>query len=205
MKIAVLGFGAVGKQFANLFSQAGHEVIVGLRTVSNQDCSYPCASFKEAVEDADAVAIAIPFSACAEVLPALSEVTQGKVVIDSTNPLNTDWSPKLLGQENSAAEEICRLLPDAYVIKAFNTIFADVMSEPLRDRQVITAFIAGDDHKAKQKVCSLSRDVGYAPVDTGPLSNARYLESIAHLNIQLAIGQGYGTKAAFVYFQFKSI
>lgn len=205
MKIAILGFGNVGKQFANLFSKAGHEIVLGLRSVPNQELPYPSMTFKEAAEVADIVAIAIPFTACADVLPELAEVTTGKIVIDSTNPLNTDWSPKLLGQENSASEEISRLLPEAYVVKAFNTIFADVMNEPVRDGQPITAFIAGDNNEAKQKIATLANDIGYAPIDTGGLYTARYLESMAHLNIQIAVGQGGGTNAAFIYLQRKSI
>jgi 8-hydroxy-5-deazaflavin:NADPH oxidoreductase len=85
-------------------------------------------------------------------LSELSEVTKGKVVIDSTNPLNADWSPKLLGQENSASEEISRLLPKAHVIKAFNTIFADVIDAPMKNGPAITAFIAGENDEAKQVV-----------------------------------------------------
>lgn len=201
MKIAILGFGNVGKQFASLFSKAGHEIVIGLRSVPNQKLPYSFTTFKEAVEVADVVVIAIPFTACADVLPELAEATKGKIVIDSTNPLNADWSPKLLGQENSASEEICRLLSEAYVVKAFNTIFADVMNEPVRNGQLITAFIAGDNDEAKQKVIALARDIGYAPIDTGPLYTARYLESMAHLNIQIAVGQGGGTNAAFAYLQ----
>lgn len=199
MKIAVLGSGNVGIKFAELFSKAGHEVIVGVRSHSNQNLSYPSASFKDAVKEADVVALAIPFSACADVLPELAEVAKEKTIIDSINPINADWSPKLLGQENSAAEEISRLLPEAHVVKAFNTIFADVMNEPVMSGQAITAFIAGDNDGAKQKVIELARSIGYAPVDTGPLYTARYLESMAHLNIQIAVGQKGGTSAAFVY------
>lgn len=204
MKIAVLGFGNVGKQFANLFRDAGHEIIIGLRSGPNQEVPYPSATFKEAAKVADVLAIAIPFTACADVLPELAETTKGKIIIDSTNPLNADWSPKLLGQQNSASEEISRLLPEAYVVKAFNTIFADVMGNPLEAGQAITAFIAGDNNEAKQQVSALAKDIGYAPIDTGPLYTARYLESLAHLNIQIAVGQGGGTNAAFVYLQKKS-
>jgi 8-hydroxy-5-deazaflavin:NADPH oxidoreductase len=201
MKIAILGFGNVGKQFANLFNKVGHEIVIGLRSVPNYELPYLSRTFKEAAEVADVVAIAIPFSACADVLSELAQVTKGKIVIDSTNPLNADWTPKLLGQENSASEEISRLLPEAYVVKAFNTIFADVMNKPVRDEQAITAFIAGDNDEAKQKVIALASDIGYAPIDTGLLYTARYLESMAHLNIQIAIGQGGGTNAAFIYLQ----
>mgnify|MGYP001799765854 CR=1 FL=1 len=199
MKIAILGFGNVGKQFASLFSKAGHEIIIGLRSVSSQELPYPSAMFKDAAERAEVVTLAIPFNACADVLPELAEAIKGKIVIDSTNPLNADWSPKLLGQENSASEEISRLLPEVHVVKAFNTIFADVMHEPVREGQAVTAFIAGDNAEAKQQVMTLARDIGYAPIDTGSLYTARYLESLAHLNIQIAIGQGGGTNSAFIY------
>ncbi|MEI6429240.1 MAG: NADPH-dependent F420 reductase [Pseudanabaena sp. ELA607] len=201
MKIAILGFGNVGKKFVHLFSKAGHEIIIGLRSISNLESPYPCATFKEAAEVADVVAIAIPFTACVDVLPELAEVTREKVVIDSTNPLNADWSPKLLGEENSASEEISRMLPEAYIVKAFNTIFADVMDKPMKNGQAITAFIAGDNEEAKQKVISLACDIGYKPIDTGLLYTSRYLESMAHLNIQIAVGQGGGTNAAFIYLQ----
>lgn len=203
MRIAILGFGKVGQQLAHLFSRVGHEIVIGLRSTSDQKLPYPSAPFKEAVEQAEVVAIAIPFMACTEVLPELSAVMKGKVVIDSTNPLNADWSPKLLGQENSASEEISRLLPEAYVIKAFNTIFADVMDQPMRNGQAITAFIAGDHDEAKQTVIALAHELGYAPLDTGSLYTARYLENMAHLNIQIAVGQGGGTNAAFIYLQSK--
>jgi 8-hydroxy-5-deazaflavin:NADPH oxidoreductase len=157
MRIAILGFGNVGKQFAHLFSRVGHEVVIGLRSTSDRKLLYPSATFKEAAERADVVAIAIPFTACVDVLPEISEATKGKIVIDSTNPLNADWSPKLLGQENSASEEISRLLPQAYVVKAFNTIFADVMDTPVRDGQAITAFIGVIEAKLSPSAISPKR------------------------------------------------
>lgn len=78
------------------------------------------------------------------------------------------------------------------------------MNEPVKDGQTITAFIAGDNDEAKQKIAALASDVGYAPIDTGRLYTARSLESMAHLNIQIAVGQGGGTNAAFIYLQQKS-
>lgn len=201
MKIAILGFGNVGQKFAELFSKADYEVIVGLRTAPVKPIPYPYASLKEAVEVADMVALAIPFAACSDVLPAIAKAVQRKIVIDSTNPINPDWSPKLLGQANSAGEEVSRLLPNAYIIKAFNTIFADVMDQPAKNGTKITAFVAGDDDKAKRMVATLAKGMGYAAVDTGPLYTARYLENMAHLNIQLAVGRSGGTDAAFVYIQ----
>ncbi|MEM6351368.1 MAG: NAD(P)-binding domain-containing protein [Cyanobacteria bacterium P01_D01_bin.14] len=199
MKIAILGYGRVGQTFASLFSRAGHAVVIGTRAGSSRSIPYPALGFREAAAAAEAVAIAIPFSACLTVMPALVDVTQGKLVIDSANPLYPDWSPLLLGQENSAAEEIARLLPGAHVVKAFNTIFADAMVKPVRQGIAISAFIAGDDDSAKHTVMTLAQDIGYAPVNVGPLRSARYLEGLAHLNIQIAFSQDTGTSAAFAY------
>ena len=72
-----------------------------------------------------------------------------------------------------------------------------------RDGQRISAFVAGDQQAAKDVVMALAKSVGFAPVDTGGLINARYLEAIAHLNIQLAVGQQGGTNAAFIFHQVK--
>ena len=64
----------------------------------------------------------------------------------------------------------------------------------------MSTFVAGNDEKARAEVCDLAKSIGFDAVETGDLSTARYLESIAHLNIQLAVGMGKGThKTGFVY------
>lgn len=203
MKIGIFGFGAVGQQLALLLHSAGHSIMVGLAegSASTHSIPYRHDSFAETAAASEAVVLAIPYTACAEVLPPLAELLAGKIIIDNTNPLNPDWSPLLLGQENSASETIQRLLPRSYVVKAFNTIFADVMQadRQQRDGQRITAFVCSDHAEAKTAVLGLAADAGFAPLDVGPLRCARQLESLAHLNIQLAVGQGGGTNAAVLY------
>jgi len=198
MKISVLGSGNVGQKLTHLFSAAGHDVFVGNRAEAG--------SIEAAVAAGDIVVLAVPYTACAELLPSLADALAGKIVIDSTNPLNADWSPLSLGAENSAGEEIARLLPRSHVIKAFNTIFADIMQPDRIERggQRVTAFVAGDEDEAKQQVLRLADSMGLAPLDAGPLTSARYLESMAHLNIQIAVGQGGGTNAAFLYHQVRA-
>jgi predicted dinucleotide-binding enzyme len=154
---------------------------------------------------AEVVVLAIPYAAAAEVLAPLAVELTGKLVIDCTNPLQADWSPLPLGEQNSAGETLARLLPQSRLVKAFNTIFADVMTPERQNRAGlrVSAFVAGDDAAARLQVATLAADIGFAPVDVGPLSMARYLEAMAHLNIQIAIGQGGGTDAAFIYHQRK--
>jgi len=199
MKIAILGFGSVGQVLAETFKKSGHDIIIGLRAGSPSLEEYKSASLAEATKQADIVVLSVPFQACRELLNSLRTELAGKILIDNTNPLNEDWSPLLLGQENSAAEEIARMVPDTRVVKAFNTIFADVMDKTKWNGNRLTAFIAGDDVNAKSVVASLAEGIGYAPLDVGPLTIARHLESMAHLNIQIAVGQSGGTNAAFVY------
>lgn len=200
MKVAIFGTGSVGGRLAELFRKAGVDVLpCHLQPQTGQF------SFGQGAAEADAVVLALPWTALATVLPPLADALRNKIVIDCTNPLNADWSPVLLGQENSAGEETARLLPGARVVKAFNTIFADVMTadRQVRDGQRITAFVAADDAAAKTAVLELAQRSGFATQDAGPLRSARYLESMAHLNIQIAVGLGGGTNAAFVYHQVK--
>jgi 8-hydroxy-5-deazaflavin:NADPH oxidoreductase len=203
MKIGILGAGSVGKKIAALANKAGHQVKIGLRdsAKSSTDNPWQYGTLAEASDFGEIVMIAIPYLACADVLPALGEVLAGKVVIDATNPLTPSWSPVLLGQENSAGEEIARLLPGSSIVKAFNTVFADIMldSKIKRDGQSATVFVCSDDRASLALVSTFVESLGFAPVDVGPLCYSRYLEGMAHLNIQLAIGQSGGTNAAFLY------
>lgn len=202
MRIAIIGSGNVGMSLATLFASAQLPVCIGTRDASHTSIGgHPARSLDAAVEDASVVVLALPYSACAQILPPLAAALVGKIVVDATNPLQADWSPLQLGEENSGAESIARWLPGARVVKCFNTIFADVMrpDRQHRDGQKINAFVASDDAAALQQVAALAEAAGFAAVPCGPLRNARYLEAIAHLNIQLAVALGGGTNAAFLY------
>lgn len=205
MKIGIIGGGNVASRLAALMADAGHDVAAGLRDTSRwpRNSKAPAQSMEAAAAHGDIIVLAIPYSACAGVLPELAAALAGKIIVDATNPLNADWSPLLLGQENSAGEEIKRLLPQSRVVKAFNTVFADIMTPDglKRAARNAAAFICGDDDKANKDVARLATSLGFAPVITGSLRNARYLEGMAHLNIAIAVGQQGGTDAAFLYDQ----
>ncbi|AOZ03718.1 hypothetical protein BKK81_32440 [Cupriavidus sp. USMAHM13] len=203
MKIAFLGGGSFGGNLAELLVAAGHEVVVGLRDAARArpGASYRVAALEDAAEHGDLVIIAMLYQACAAALPPLAGRLAGKIVVDPTNALNDDWSPLPLDAGSSAAREIHRLLPDSRLVKCFNTVFADVMTPDRIDRggHAVTAFIAGDDAQANATVAELAASAGFAPLITGALHNARYLEAMAHLNIQIAVVGGGGTNAGFVY------
>jgi hypothetical protein len=203
MNISIIGAGNVGQKLANLLQAAGHDIFIGLNDLTKkpESTSYRYGSIEQAAKSGDLVLFAVPYTAYADLLPKLADSLEGKIVIDVTNPINADWSPLLLGEENSAGETVAQLLPKSRVVKAFNTVFADIMTKERmnRDGQKVTAFIAGDDAQANETVAKLAGEMGFAPVIVGPLRCTRYLEAMAHLNIQIAVGMKGGTNAAFVY------
>ena len=198
MDISFVGAGNVARSLGALFSSAGHQVKYGVKNPQGDQLSV-----EEACVFGELVCFAIPFQAMKEVINGNRENLVGKIVVDITNAINLeDWSPLLLGEENSGAEESACLLPESKVVKAFNTIFADVMKPDKMqfEGQKVTAFIASDDEKAAVIVKQLADDAGFKGLVVGPLKNARYLEAMAHLNISIALGGG-GTDAGFVYYQ----
>lgn len=202
MKVAFLGSGPVAQSLGVLALEAGHEVVFGMRDPTKDvGPRFAKATFASAAGEADLVIVALKFEALSEVLPGLADTLAGKVVVDATNPVQADWSPVLLGQEWSGGEEVGRLLPRSQVVKAFNTVFADCMRPDRIDRggQKITLFLAGDDASARAATATFAGQIGFTPLDCGPLKAARYLEAMAHLNIVLAVAQKGGTDAAFLY------
>jgi 8-hydroxy-5-deazaflavin:NADPH oxidoreductase len=215
MKIAVIGTGNVGTRLGKLFTLAHHQVTMGSRNQQRAEevaaamgADVQGKTYRYAARDAEIVVIAIPWSEDA-VKKAVQELGDliAKIVIDCTNPLAPDYMSNTLGHTTSSSEEIAKLIPQARVIKAFNTIFADVM-EP--GKQTFsghrgTGFYCGDDPEAKETVAQLINDAGFEPVDAGVLKNARYLEPMAQLNIQIAYGLEGGTDVAFRYMRRQAV
>ncbi|MEL6465638.1 MAG: NAD(P)-binding domain-containing protein [Pseudomonadota bacterium] len=196
MKIGIIGTGSVAARLQALFSKAGHDVVLGSRSPAASQVTH-----REVCVERDVIVLAIPFVAVEGVVGGLKDAIGSTVVVDATNPLNDDWSPYPLGEDNSAGETIQRVLPEAKVVKGFNTIFADIMTTEGVDREgrSATAFLAGDDQAAVERVAELANSIGFQAVPTGPLKNSRYLEAMAHLNIAIAVVEGGGTGAAFIY------
>lgn len=193
MDIGFIGSGPVATNLATLFHASGNTTALGHRDGPQ--------SFARAIDGADVVTIAIPYRFCEEVLPTLASALRVKVVIDATNPLAPDYSPLALPEGRSAAEEIARILPESRVVKAFNTVFADVMHADLLGRGPyrVATFVCGDDPSAVEIVADLARAAGFDVIPFESLAAARHAEAVAHLNIAIAFGSGRGTRGAFLY------
>lgn len=201
MKITIVGYGNVGAALAKQTCKAGHTVVV---TGRNLDKAQAVAALHgatalpmdTAVAPSELLILAVPFSEAANAIAALGDLS-GKVLVDVINPLTADYMGLTLGHSTSASEELARLAPQAKVVKAFNTLFAQVIDQGADFHGTRTsAFFAGDDAQAKALVSTLVTSLGYAPVDVGGLHNARYLEPLAGLNIYLGYGAGLGTQIA---------
>jgi 8-hydroxy-5-deazaflavin:NADPH oxidoreductase len=123
---------------------------------------------------------------------------KGKVVIDITNPLTADYMGLTIGHSTSAAEEIAKAAPGAEVVKAFNTVFAQVLGEgaDFGNGRKVEVFVASDSERAKHMAGALAESMGFVVVDAGGLKNARYLESLGGLNVYFGYGAGLGTAIA---------
>ena len=148
-------------------------------------------------QGADAVVLATGYADAAGALDAVGDLA-GKVLIDITNPLTADYMGLTLGHTTSAAEEIAKACPGAEVVKAFNTVFAQVLDDgaDFGSGRQVSVFLASDSERAKAATRSLAESMGFAAVDAGGLKNARYLEPLAGLNIYLGYGAGWGTSIA---------
>jgi NADPH-dependent F420 reductase len=200
MKVAIIGSGNVGTALATSITRAGHEVTLSARSVQSareaaaRAGASAARSNAAAAAEADVVILAVPYvGAGAAVANEIRDAVAGKTVVDATNPLTPDFSG-LATDGSSAAEEFQKLLPDASVVKAFNTILASNQAHPSPD---IDGFVAGDDDTAKREVISLVESLGFAPVDVGPLRAARYLEGMAFLNIGLNATNGWSWTSAW--------
>jgi 8-hydroxy-5-deazaflavin:NADPH oxidoreductase len=186
-KIAIIGNGNVGSAIQHGATRAGYQV-----KATGADPK----DVQAAGSWAEVIVLAVPASARQDVIQTLGDV-RGKTIVDVTNLLNEDWS--YAGDlKKSGAEHVQDWAKGAYVVKAFNTVFAQNMSSGKVKGESLSLLVAGDDAGAKKQILELGKAIGFSPVDVGPLSQARYLEALGFLNIQLGYGPTqYGTDLGF--------
>ena len=191
-RVGVLGSGEVGRRLAAGFCSRGHDVVVGSRDpdkpdlrewLSNDGAGVTAGTFTLAAEHGELLVLAVLGNAAEDAIADASpENFSGKVVIDAMNPLDFSggFPPKLsISGEDSLGERVQRALPDAKVVKAFNTIGNPYFVEPRFSEGRPTMLIAGDDEAAKRIVGDVLEDFGWSDVlDIGGIEGSRELETI---------------------------
>jgi 8-hydroxy-5-deazaflavin:NADPH oxidoreductase len=185
MQIAILGTGAVGRALGQAFSGAGHQVVIGTRDTEQTKAreewagiDLPLAAYQNL--EAEVFINATNGAGALSALQAVGDALTGKVVIDTSNPLDFShgFPPSLfVSNTDSLAEQLQRKLPAARLVKMFNTMANEVMVDPRQLGEDSTVFVAGNDASARQTAASLAADLGWNDVfDLGDLSAARGLE-----------------------------
>jgi NADPH-dependent F420 reductase len=201
--IAIIGTGNVGSGLASAFIGAGHRVYLTARTANKVESvaqatgAIVATSPAAAAALADVVILAVPFGATEALASAIRPVVNGKTIVDVTNPAKADWSGPLFSGSDSGAEHIAAWLPEAHVVKAFNTVLASNLADPTPEGIALDGYVAADDADAKAQVLGLAAAIGLHPVDVGPLSAARLLEPLAWLNISLNMQPGWTWKTGW--------
>ncbi|GAA4173835.1 NADPH-dependent F420 reductase [Gryllotalpicola koreensis] len=184
--ITIFGSGNMGQAIAGVLARGGAS-IQHIRSAET-----------EAQIEGDLVILAVPYAALGTIAANYGAQLAGKTVVDITNPLNFETFDSLVVPEgSSAAAELQKALPDAKVLKAFNTNFAATLASGTVGAETTTVLVAGDDAEAKASVIAAVTAGGLAAVDAGSLARAHELEAIGFLQLTLAVGEQLGWNAGF--------
>ncbi len=214
MKIAVFGTGMVGNTIASKLVSLGHDVKMGSRSANNEKAvawakeagaRASHGTFGEAAGFGEIVFNCTLGNATLEALRAAGgQALEGKILVDVSNPLDFSkgMPPSLfVCGTDSLAEQIQREFPKTRVVKALNTISANVMVDPGRVPGEHATFISGNNIEAKQKVTEILRGgFGWKQVlDLGDITTARGTEQMLPIWIRTWAATGNG------YFSFKVV
>ena len=207
MKIGIIGSGNVGGSLGSRWAQGGHTVVFGTRKPDSPEIhdllaragkNARAASAAEAAQSSDVLLLATPWEATREIVQGLGDLS-GKTLLDAVNPLLPQLSGLAVGTNTSAAEQIAQWAPSARVVKASNTVGANIMANEDFGGEKPVLFYCGNDAEAKKVAHQLAQELGFDAEDAGPLTQARYLEPFAMLWISLAYAAGFGREIAFKF------
>jgi len=194
--IAVIGTGDVGGALGPAFAGLGHTIVYGSRDpdrgkvkelVERTGELASATTPADAASQADIVVLAVPGLMVEEITKSLGDLS-GKIIIDPTNPLERRMNRLEHAVDTSNAEIIQAAAPDAYVVKAFNTLNWKTMVDPDSAGGPVSIPLVGDNGRAKKKVAELVSGMGLEPIDVGPLRDARWVEGMLILWINNRYG-----------------
>jgi hypothetical protein len=212
MRIGILGAGLMGGKLGTIFARAGHEVVFSYarsrkkleKLAREAGAKARAGTPAEAAREADALLLAVHWSRVDDVLQQAGDLS-GKVIVSCTLPMNADDTDLVVAHTSSGAEELAKKAPGARVVSAFGTVPSEVLFgvfEARRKAKRPSLVYCGDDQGAKEVAAGLIRDVGFDPVDAGPLRTARYLEPFTLLVAYLAYEGDGGPELAYRFERF---
>ena len=207
MRIGILGSGLMGGKLGTLFARAGHEVVFSYarserklkRLAREAKGAARAGTPADAVRDSDAVLLAVHWSRLEDVVTQAGDLA-GKVVVSCSLPMDADDTDLVHAHTTSGAEALAKRIRRARVVAAFGTVPSEVLFgvfEARRRARRPSLVYCGDDRGAKEVAAGLIRDVGFEPLDAGPLRIARYTEPFTLLVARLAYEGDRGPEVAY--------
>ncbi|MEY9215003.1 putative dinucleotide-binding enzyme [Thermobifida halotolerans] len=187
LHLGILGAGRIGSTLARHWVRAGHTVVLGSRSperltdlVGELGPRASADTAPRAARHSDVVVLAVPHTALAATLDAVGTALDGKVVVDTTNPVTFSPDGRIvstLPEGRTAGEATAALLPRSRVVRAFTHVMYELLASRGLAQPLLWAMtIAGDDADAKRTVADLVRDTGFTPVDIGSLAESAPLD-----------------------------
>ncbi len=212
MRVGILGSGLMGGKLGTLFARAGHDVVFSYarsesklkRLARAAQGTARAGTPADAARDADALLLAVHWSRVDDVLELAGDLS-GKVLVTCSLPMNAGDTGLVVAHTSSGAQALAKKVRQAHVVSAFGTVPSEVLFgvfEARRQAKRPSLVYCGDDEGAKQVAATLIRDVGFDPVDVGPLRIARYTEPFALLMGQLAYEGEEGPELAYRFERF---
>ena len=212
MRIGILGSGLMGAKLGTIWARAGHDVVFSYarserkleKLARDAKGNARAGTPGEAAREADAVLLAVHWSRVGDVLTQAGDVSR-KVIVTCSLPMNADDTGLVIAHTSSGAEELAKKIPKARVVSAFGTVPSEVLFgvfEARRKARRPSLVYCGDDAGSKKIAAALIRDVGFEPVDAGPLRIARYIEPFTLLVAQLAYEGDEGPELAYRFERF---
>lgn len=214
MHIGILGSGLMGAKLGTLFARAGHEVVFSYshsrsklqRLAREAGHGARAGTPREAAQDADVLLLAVHWSRVSDVLRQAGDLS-GKVLVTCSLPMNDNDTALVVGRTSSGAEKLAKRAKGARVVSAFGTVPSEVLFAVFagrKKRKRPSLIYCGDDAAAKEVAAQLIRDVGFDPVDAGPLAMARNAEPFTLLIAQLAYEGDGGPELAYRFEHFEA-
>jgi 8-hydroxy-5-deazaflavin:NADPH oxidoreductase len=206
MRVGILGSGLMGGKLGTLFARAGHDVVFSYarsrqklqRLAREAGAKARAGTPREAAQDADALILAVHWLQIDDVLRQAGDLS-GKVIVTCCLPMNAENTELAVAHTSSGAEELANKVRRAHVVAAFGTIPSEVLFGVFEAKGIERPSLVyyGDHQGAKDVAVRLIQDVGFEPVDAGPLRIARYAEPFTMLIAQLAYEGDRGPELAY--------